>query len=86
MQVHYDEGLAIHIGPEPCVGVREDDGEASVGSWSMLPRCVLAHDKPGPTMTLALHRHHRARTTARKDLATTGSMMPPVAKPKHKLI
>ena len=31
MQVHYDEGLAIHIGPEPCVGVREDDGEASVG-------------------------------------------------------
>jgi len=31
VQVHYDEGLAIHIGPEPCVGVREDDGEASVG-------------------------------------------------------
>ena len=29
MQVHYDEGLAIHIGPEPCVGVREDDSEAS---------------------------------------------------------
>jgi len=55
-------------------------------SWSMLPRCVLAHDKPGPTMALALHRHHRARTTARKDPATTGSMMPPVAKPKHKLI
>ena len=29
MQVHYDEGLAIHIGPEPCVGVREDESEAS---------------------------------------------------------
>ena len=29
MQVHYDEGLAIHIGPEPCVGVRKDDSEAS---------------------------------------------------------
>ena len=31
MQVHYDEGVAIRIGPEPCVGVREDDNEASVG-------------------------------------------------------
>ena len=31
MQVHYDEGVAIYIGPEPCAGVREDGGEASVG-------------------------------------------------------
>jgi hypothetical protein len=31
VQVHYDEGVAIRIGPEPCVGVREDDNEASVG-------------------------------------------------------
>ena len=31
MQVHYGEGVAIHIGPEPCVGTREGDGEASVG-------------------------------------------------------
>ena len=31
MQVHCDEGVAIHIGPEPCVGVREHVGEASVG-------------------------------------------------------
>ena len=31
MQVHYDEGVAIHIGPEPCVGTREGDGEASGG-------------------------------------------------------
>ena len=31
MQVHYDEGVAIHIGPEPCVGTREGAGEASVG-------------------------------------------------------
>jgi hypothetical protein len=29
--VHYDEGVANHIGPEPCAGVREDLGEASVG-------------------------------------------------------
>jgi hypothetical protein len=31
VQVHYDEGLAVHIGPEPCVVTREGKGEASVG-------------------------------------------------------
>jgi hypothetical protein len=31
VQVHCDEGVAIHIDPEPCVGVREDGDEASVG-------------------------------------------------------
>ena len=31
MQVHYDEGIANHIGPEPCVAVREGGYEASVG-------------------------------------------------------
>ena len=31
MQVHYDEGVAIRIGPEPCVGAREGAGEASAG-------------------------------------------------------
>ena len=29
MQVHCDEGIANHIGPEPCAGIREDVGEAS---------------------------------------------------------
>jgi hypothetical protein len=31
VQVHCDEGLANHIGPEPCAGIREDAGEASAG-------------------------------------------------------
>src|SRR3954447_26876911 len=31
VQVHYGEGVAIHIGPEPCAGLREGVGEASVG-------------------------------------------------------
>jgi len=31
VRVHYDEGRAIHIGPEPCAGVREGDSEASAG-------------------------------------------------------
>ena len=29
MQVHYDEGVANHIGLEPCVVAREGRGEAS---------------------------------------------------------
>ena len=31
MKVHYDEGVATHIGPEPCVGIREGVCEASAG-------------------------------------------------------
>jgi hypothetical protein len=31
VRVHYDEGVANHIGPEPCAGVRENVGEASAG-------------------------------------------------------
>jgi hypothetical protein len=31
VRVHYDEGIAIHIGPEPCAGAREGVSEASAG-------------------------------------------------------
>ena len=31
MEVCHDEGVANHIGPEPCAGIREDAGEASAG-------------------------------------------------------
>jgi hypothetical protein len=31
VKVRYGEGLAIRIGPEPCVGPREGAGEASAG-------------------------------------------------------
>ncbi len=31
VKVHYDEGVAIRIGPEPCAGAREGTGEASAG-------------------------------------------------------
>jgi hypothetical protein len=43
------EGVAIHGGPEPCVGVREGAGEASVGvraGWAIEPRnqCSVGAD------------------------------------------
>ena len=31
MKVHCDEGVATHIDPEPCAGVREGVSEASAG-------------------------------------------------------
>ena len=37
MQVHYDEGVASHIGPEPCVDAREGTGEASAGDRTGQP-------------------------------------------------
>ncbi|MCY1325402.1 hypothetical protein [Sinorhizobium sp. GL28] len=37
MKVHYDEGVANHVGPEPCAGIREDVGEASVGEHAGQP-------------------------------------------------
>ena len=41
MRVHYNEGVAIHIGPEPCAGIREGVGEASVGDGAGQP---LSHE------------------------------------------
>src|SRR3990172_8331755 len=37
VQVHYDEGVASHIGPEPCAGIREGVGEASAGEHAGQP-------------------------------------------------
>ena len=37
MKVRDDEGVAIRIGPEPCVGVRKDVNEASVGEGAGQP-------------------------------------------------
>jgi len=37
VQVHYDEGIANHIGPKPCAGTREGVGEASAGERAGQP-------------------------------------------------
>lgn len=37
VRVHHNEGLANHIGPEPCVRVREGMGEASAGEHAGQP-------------------------------------------------
>ncbi len=41
MKVLYDEDLASHIAPEPCVVFREEQGEASAGAHAGWP---LSHE------------------------------------------
>ena len=47
MQVRRDDGVAIHIGPEPCVVVRKGDGEASVGEHMGQPLSPAKIHIPG---------------------------------------
>ena len=47
MKVHYDDGVANHIGPEPCAGIREGAGEASVGERAGQPLSRDSIDIPG---------------------------------------
>jgi hypothetical protein len=37
VKVRCDEGLAIHVGPEPCACLREEAGEASAGERTGQP-------------------------------------------------
>jgi hypothetical protein len=54
VQVHYDEGVAIRIGPEPCTGTGDGAGEASVGEHTGQPLSRESKKVPGPDP--AIHR------------------------------
>ena len=47
MQVHHEEGVASHLGPEPCGGIREGDGEASAGEGTGQPLSRERSSVPG---------------------------------------
>ena len=47
MQVRRDEGVAIHIGPEPCVADRKVVSEASVGEHIGQPLSLAKISYPG---------------------------------------
>ena len=53
MKVLCSEGVAIHTGPEPCVRVREDTGEASAGERIGQP---LSRERNTPRAADALRR------------------------------
>ncbi len=64
MRVHCDEGVAIHIGPEPCVGTREGAGEASVGECIGQPLSREIRVNPGADTVLLVEGHMAGRALA----------------------
>ena len=64
MQVHYGEGLAIHIGPEPCVGTREGAGEASAGEHTGQPLSRESLNQSGCRRGQNHGRQHGGRVIA----------------------
>ena len=64
MRELYIEGVAIHGGPESCVGVREGGGEALTGvraGWAIEPRNHLVRGADAVTTGGRQHRHRRYR-------------------------
>ena len=64
MREPYIEGVAIHGGPESCVGVREDGGEALAGvraGWAIEPRNHLVRGADVVPRSGRPHRRQRYR-------------------------
>jgi len=65
VQVRYDEGVATHIGPEPCGVIREDGGEASAGERTGQPLSPENHDIPDADAVITWKAKPRARQCER---------------------
>ena len=50
MKVRYDEGVAIRVGPEPCIVAREGKGEASAGERAGQPSSRESQASRAPTL------------------------------------
>src|SRR5881396_2386160 len=64
MREPYIEGVAIHGGPESCVGVREDGGEALAGvraGWVIEPRNQSFWGADAVSLGGRQHRRRRYR-------------------------
>ncbi|SIT38810.1 conserved hypothetical protein [Paraburkholderia ribeironis] len=64
VKVHYDEGVANHIGPKPCAGVREDVGEASVGERAGQPLSRDIFNVPGADVVYLAEGNTEGRAIA----------------------
>ncbi len=73
MEVPYDEGLASHIGPESCAGVRKGTGEALTGESAGR---VLSRERRFsfgvPTVSRITEGNTRCPAKARDTLAPRG--------------
>ena len=64
VQVHYGEGVANHTGPEPCVVVREGDGEASAGERTGQPLSRESEKVSGADAVSGAEGHVSGRVSA----------------------
>ena len=82
MQVHYDEGVAIHIDPEPCVGVRKDAGEAQGrrrsggGGWSKMSDEALVREHEAEALVRANAAPRCGARSKRTGKPCRGAAMP----------
>ena len=72
MRVHHGEGVAIRIGPEPCVGTREGDGEASVGEHIGQPLSRESKIVSGADMVIIMEGNMGGRVIASARLTWRG--------------
>jgi len=64
VQVLYDEGLATHIDPESCVGIREGVGEALTGERIGQPLSRESNDVSDADAVLNAEGNTRGRDSA----------------------
>jgi hypothetical protein len=64
VQVRCNEGVAIHIGPKPCAGIREVVGEASVGERTGQPLSLVSFIVPGADVVLEAEGNTDGRAIA----------------------
>jgi hypothetical protein len=65
VQVRCDEGVAIHIGPKPCVCAREGAGEASAGERIGQPLSRESQIIPGADVLIPTERDMAERDIRR---------------------
>ena len=77
MQVLYDEGIASHIAPEPCVVFREGHGEASAGDragWPLSRESALSRTPTGLPTWKAIRPAASSRAAGRFGVVRDPSM------------
>ena len=72
MQVLHEEGVANHLGPEPCAGIREDDSEASAGERTGQPLSRERSRVPGADAFLIAEGKTDGRASASARTARRG--------------
>jgi hypothetical protein len=72
VQVRRDDGVAIHIGPEPCAVVREGRGEASVGVHIGQPLSLVMIHIPGADAVAKAEGNTDGRVSASAQTARRG--------------